>query len=395
MKTLKFLCSLMTLFILISCEEEKQTPRFPGEAPEPITQYEIENTSGASTITFKLNDTRTAYVKAVYTVENGLVREAKSSKYANKLIVDGFAQAREYTIALYAVGKDEKESEPVYVIVNPETPPYQAVAHGVDIKEDWGGGRIIGSNPTGAQLMIGVLKRDPTTRQWVDVDLFFTESRKLTFNFRGQAPVETEFGIYTRDKWQNYSDTVSFTFEPWEEIKLPISHQNPAHFSWIIAGDALQTSNTYSKATMFDGRRATYADGFYSANDNTPFPKFVTLDLLKNYQLSRFKYWMNGPTVYYATANMKHIRIWGNTKASTDMSTWTLLGEWDNWRPSGRAVGEPYTDEDMEKALAGNDFDFPLDLPAVRYIRIEAVTSWEPRTRLQIPELEFYGRPIN
>lgn len=185
-------------------------------------------------------------------------------------------------------------------------------------------------------------------------------------------------------------DTVSFFFEPWEEILLPIDPNNPNHFSINnLWGEASQTSNAYGKRTMFDGRRA---DGFYSANDGTPFPKWVTLDLLGTYQLSRFKYWQNGPNLYYQTANMKHIRIWGNSVASNDPSTWTLLGEWDNWRPSGGAVGEPLTDEDRERALAGNDFDFPLDIPGVRYIRIEAVTSWEPRTRVQIPELEFYGR---
>lgn len=394
MKVLRLTIILFSFFALFGCEEEKHGPLFEGEAPNAISQYTIENLSGESVIHFKLDDPRTAYVKAVYTIESGAVREARASKYDNKLVVDGFAQSKEYSITLFAVGRDEQMSEPIHITVHPETPPYQVVLQNVEVLEDWGGGRITGANPMGAQLLIGVLKKNPTTSEWEDVEVFFTESQDLVFNFRGQQPVQTEFGIYTRDRWLNFSDTASFFIEPWEEILLPIDPNTPSHFSINhLWGEAAQTSNTYGKRTMFDGRRTSYADGFYSANDGSPFPKWVTIDLLEPYQLSRFKYWMNGPNLYYQTANMKHIRIWGNNTVSTDPSTWILLGEWDDWRPSGRPVGVELTEEDRERALAGNDFDFPLDIPAVRYIRIEAVNSWEPRTRLQIPELEFYGRP--
>lgn len=395
MKILRLSIISLSFFTLFACKEEKHGPLFSGDKPNAISQYTVENLPGAAAITFKIDDRSTAYVKALYTLEHGRTREAKASKFENILMVDGFAESREYPVTVYAVGYDEEESEPLHITVHPSTPPYQSVLSEMKVVEDWGGGKIMAPNPMGAQLMISVVKKNKNTGQWEDVEVYFSESKNLNFNFRGQAPVETEFGVFTRDKWQNYSDTVSFVIEPWEEIKLPIDPNVPAHFSISLPGDAAQTSNTYGKRTMFDGRRASYADGFYSANDGTPYPKFVTLDLLRPYQLSRFKYWMNGPTVYYQTANMKHIRIWGNNEPNVDPSTWILLGEWDDWKPSGRPVGAALTDEDLEKALAGNDFDFPLGIPAVRYIRIEAVTSWEPRTRLQIPELEIYGRPVD
>lgn len=404
MKILKLSIILCSLFVLFACQEEKHAPLFSGGAPSPVSHYDIENLPGAAAISFKLDDPNTAYVKAVYTIEHGVTRTTRVSKFDNKLLVDGFAESKEYSIAIYAVGKDEQESEPIHITIHPQTPPYKQVVADIKVEADWGGGKITGINPTKALLLIGVVKKDPVTGRWVDVvaragvkdvmQVFFTEGQDIKFNFRGQAPLETEFGIYTRDRWQNFSDTVSFTFEPWEEIQLPISHQNPAHFSVNLPGDAGPTSTTYPKSRIFDGLKATWTDGYYSIANND-WPKTVTIDLLKPYQLSRFKYWQNN-NLYYQSANAKHIRIWGSNKPNTDYSTWILLGEWDDWRPSGlppTTLNAGLTAEDLEAARAGNDFDFPLEIPGVRYIRIETVSTWEPRTQVYFPELEFWGRP--
>lgn len=393
MKIVKVLFILVSAAIISSCQEESHKPLFPGQAPDPVAKYEIENLPGAASITLELKDPRTAYVKAVYKLEDGILREAKASKYSNKLTVEGFAQSKEYPVTLYAVGHDEKESEPTSIVVYPDIPPYQSVLTDMIMSPDWGGGKVSGVNPTKAQLLIGVVKKDVGTGQWKDVEVFFTENLNYGFNFRKQEPVMTEFGVYVRDQWQNYSDTVAFTFEPWEEIKLPLSSQN---FNQIVMpGDAVGQA-AYGLRRLFDGARFSWADGFYSVA-SPDWPKTITIDLGRMYQLSRWKYWQNG-NLYYQSANAKHIRIWGNNELDEDFDNWSLLGEWNNWRPSGRPPStgnNGLTEEDLQAAQAGNDFDFPLDIIGVRYIRIEAVTTWEPRTQVYYPELEFWGRPTD
>ncbi len=394
MKMLRLSCYFFALTLFFACQEEKHAPLFPGEAPEAVSQYTIENLPGAAAISFKLTDPRTAYVKAVYTLKDGLTREAKASKYENKLIVDGFAESREYSVAIYAVGNDEQESEPIHVTVHPGTPPYKTVLENLAVAPDWGGGKLQGANETSAKLMIGVLMKDPSTGEWEELEVFFTEGQSFNFNFRGLDPIETDFGFFTRDQWQNFSDTVVFRFEPWEEIKLPLSHNEQAHFL-VMPGDAIGQAS-YGLRKLFDGLKGPWTNGYYSLNDGTPFPKTITIDLLDTYQLSRFKYWQNS-NLYYQSANAKHIRIWGQTTLDENYETWVLLGEWDDWRPSGRppATGNAgLTDEDLLAADNGNDFDFPLDAPPVRYIRIEAVTTFEPRTQVYYSELEFWGRRV-
>lgn len=394
MKTLRLSGYFFSLLLLFACAEEKHEPLFPGEVPNAVTEFSVENQPGAAAISFKLSDPRTAYVKAVYTLENGEKRETKSSKYDNKLIVNGFAESREYAIDLYAVGNDEQESASIRVMVHPGTPPYQSVLSNMDVSPDWGGGKLKGANEASAKLMIGVLMKNPATGEWEEVDVFFTESQSFDFNFRGLLPVETEFGIYTRDQWRNFSDTLLVSFEPWEEIKLPLSHNTLAHFL-VLPGDAIGQPS-YGLRKLFDGLKGPWTNGYYSVNDGTPFPKTITIDLLDTYQLSRFKYWQNS-NLLYQSANAKHIRIWGQTELNEDFDTWILLGEWDDWRPSGRppSTGNAgITEDDQQAADIGNDFDFPIETEPVRFIRIEAVSTFEPRTQVYYSELEFWGRQV-
>lgn len=394
MKIVRISVFFFALALFLSCEEEKHQPLFSGEVPDAVTDFTVENLPGAAKISFKLNDPRTAYVKAVYTLKGGVTRETKSSKYDNHLMVNGFSESAEYSVAIYAVGHDEQESTPTHVTIHPTTPPYIAVLENLTLTADWGGGKLKGENETSAKLMVGVLRRNPATGEWEEVEIFFMEGQSFDFNFRNQEPVETEFGIYTRDQWQNFSDTAVFVIEPWEEIKLPLSHNNLAHFI-VMPGDAIGQAS-YGLRKLFDGIKGPWTTGYYSLNDGTPFPKTITIDLLNVYQLSRFKYFQNS-NLYYQSANAKHIRIWGQTELNEDYSTWYLLGEWDDWRPSGRPPTQGnagLTPEDIEAADNGNDFDFPIDTPPARYIRIEAVSTFEPRTQVYYSELEFWGRAI-
>ena len=390
MKIEKYLMYALLLFSF-ACKEEKKGPLFSGEVPDPVKNYTVENLPGASEITFELTDTRALYVKAVYTLKEGLTREAKSSKYDNRLVVDGFAESKEYTVTLYAVGEDEQESEPVQITVHPETPPFRTVLADMLVQPDYGGGNLSGSNDSKAKLMIGILRKDPETGEWIEVDSYFIESQSFNYSYRGLPPVETEFGIFTRDQWQNFSDTLVTSFVPWEESIIDLA----SNFRKIeLPGDAKEDP-AYTIRDMFDGVRTTWATGYYSLDDGTPFPKTITLDLGGVYQLSRFKYWQNN-NLFYQSANAKHIRVWGSMDPNPDGSyddSWYLLNEFDNWKPSGLPPGEE-SEEDLAQAQAGNEFVFPREVQAARYIRVEAVTTWQPRSRVYYPELEFWGRSV-
>lgn len=75
-------------------------------------------------------------------------------------------------------------------------------------------------------------------------------------------------------------------------------------------------------------------------------------------------------------------------------STWYVLGVFDNWKPSGLPLGEN-TEEDVQQAIEGNEFVFPLgDVKPCKYIRFEVLTLWAPSTHWYMSELALWGRKL-
>lgn len=372
---------------LVSCEKETHKPLYEGGKPGAVSGYTVENLAGAAKITCKVSDEKTLYVKAVYTIKNGIKRVAKASKFDNTLILDGFPEAKEYTVSVYAVSVDEKESEPIQVIVNPSTPPYKEVRNNLEFTATYGGGLITGTNDTKANLMIGVITKG-ASEEWEDVTEYFSSATEIYFTFRGFEPKPREFGIYVRDQWQNYSDTLFQTITPWEEVKVDMSNFQQT----VLPGDApARAANQLRK--MFDGVTGSWVNGYYS--EAVGVPQHITIDLQKTFQLSRFKMWQNS-NLYYQSANAKHMKIWGSMNPNPNGEfddTWYLLGEFDNWKPSGLPPGE-MSDEDLARAEEGNEFTFELNTQPARYLRIETLETYQPRSQVYFVELAFWGREI-
>ena len=58
-------------------------------------------------------------------------------------------------------------------------------------------------------------------------------------------------------------------------------------------------------------------------------------------------------------------------------------------KPSGKPVGEN-TEEDNVYISKGEKFEFPTDIPEVRYIRIKVFDSWSGQGYIQFSEFTFY-----
>ncbi len=59
-------------------------------------------------------------------------------------------------------------------------------------------------------------------------------------------------------------------------------------------------------------------------------------------------------------------------------------------KPSGLPVGE-LTQDDWDARHAGDEFNVPLEAPAVRYLRVEVLETWGRTQHFAISELEFWG----
>lgn len=138
-----------------------------------------------------------------------------------------------------------------------------------------------------------------------------------------------------------------------------------------------------------------YDSSNFAHSDNTNpvvFPAWFTFDLGEKALLKRFDLFsVVRDDLNYNGGNMKSWEIWGRDDEPIDASWngWTKLLTCNSLKPSGKPVGEN-TEEDNAYISKGEKFEFPTDIPEVRYIRIKVLDSWSGQGYIQFSEFTFY-----
>ena len=139
-----------------------------------------------------------------------------------------------------------------------------------------------------------------------------------------------------------------------------------------------------------------YAHG-YDFNPSE-FPVWFTFDMGQTAQLSRFTSWQRsmGGSYYYRAGAIKEWEVWGRSDLpSSDGSWdgWTKLADCESIKPSGWPAGSN-SEEDITYASKGEEFEFPADIPPVRYIRFKILSTHDGAGLVVMQQLWFYGTPI-
>lgn len=382
---------------LLSCNEEFRG-QYPvdSDAPQTISNPVVTNFPGGARIDYQLPDeSDLLYVQVTYTLPNGEVTEVRTSVFANFVELKGFAKSHKITVQLYCVDRSRNMSKPYDVEIEPLDSPVYEIFGSINLTVAFGGFKLDWQNPTAEDIAVEVMRKD-------DEGIFrpietFYSSEKVAVNksVRGQDPKQTDFAVYVRDTYNNSSDTMNVTITPWYEVELDKK-------VWI----ALPRSNKFTlhsygstnMSVMWDGI-FTVDNGVYYIMENAAKDEpYFTFDLGSEVQLSRFKYWSRYDYIF-KLHSPKIIAILGTNNPSvasnpdSNESEWTLLGEFTSTRPSGLPGGIDATDEDRAYANAGEEFEFPLDAPAVRYIRFVSRISWTNTRAVFISEISFWGQP--
>jgi hypothetical protein len=399
MKTYYNVLSIIILmsFSLFSCKEEPIGQYSVDDIPpQPIINPTVTNFAGGSRIDYQLPDeTDLLYVKVAYPLPNGDMAEVRTSVFANHVELKGFAKSKKTTVQLYCVDRSRNMSQPVDVEIKPEDSPIYDIYRSLKLSTGFGGFKLDWENPLTEDIAVEVMKKDEEG-VFKPVETFYS-SEKIALNksVRGQDPVESEFAIYVRDTYNNNSDTLKAIITPWYEIELDKK-------KWL----ALPKSNKFTLHSFGNANMSIMWDGVYnvengiyyiSENTNKDEPYF-TFDLGTKSKLSRFKYWTRYAYIF-KLHSPKTIAILGTNDPAvaanpdSDESEWTLMGEFESTRPSGLPGGVDATAEDRAYADAGEEFEFSLEAPEVRYIRFLSRISWTKTRALFIAELTFWGAP--
>lgn len=381
-----------------ACNEEfvGQTP-VDSEAPSAVSDVIVENQPGGAKISYTLpKETDISYVRAEY-MYKGSMAATKSSIYQNYVLLEGFGSEDPVDVKLYTVDHSGNDSQPVNVTIQPLLPPVYAITQSFEWERDFGGFKLNWTNSTGNEVVLTLLMK-AEDGIYYEEESYYTTAKNGEYNFRGFEDVPTDFGLYVRDKFYNYSDTVMFSLTPIREIEIPSDHF--ARVTDIPADNKTQLGG-WDFETMWND--VVGDEGWHTTDGNGgKLPLYWTIDLGLKAKLSRFTIW-HRTSIPYGHQNLKKFVVYGATdyEKGKDNAYWEKGGDWetdDHWtyigtyeikKPSGLPTGT--TSEDIEAMNAGFGFNVPIDIPSIRYIRFGMLSNFSGGQDLHISEIKFFG----
>ncbi|WP_207421584.1 DUF5000 domain-containing lipoprotein [Desertivirga brevis] len=399
MKTFKnklYIALFSAILAGVSCEKELEF-RSPlgtdSSVPSQITDTKVISLPGKVKITYKVPaDPNLAYVKAQYLLKSGELFETKSSIYSDTLTVEGFADTNEHEVKLYSVSKSEVVSAPLVVKVKALEPPFLKVFESIRIDNAFGGYNLTAKNDAKESIGIMVMRKNDFKQFEVDNQRSVrTRVEDVVSKIRNLDTTRQEMAVFVKDRWGNSSDTLFTSIQPIFEQEFPT--QNFRAFE--LPGDAPSINNDARVEYMWDGRYGWPWTSFTHQVNGGSIPHMITFDMGNKGKISRIwiRPYPEGNRWYYLTT-MKRFEIYGSVNPSSNgsLDSWTLLGSFENVKPSGLPYGNDSAD-DQAIASAGLSYEIEVAKPEVRYIRVRCLENFAGGTALSINEIKVYGSP--
>lgn len=398
----KIIIILGVLLVAFSCKEVDLLKSYgPDDKVAPGIVRDVEWVAAPGGVTFKYtlpDDVDLSHVKAIYYV-NGSERNAISSQYGTSLTIEGLPNDDNYEISLFCVDKRDNMSDPVNVIITPETPPVNIMRASIDYEIDFGGFRIKYENPSRAELSIYVSQKDSLSdnMQFYGARVFTQE--KGEWHVVGLPNKTNKFQVVIKDKYGNSSEPFVFEDRPWRE-----EYMDKKNFKYVGEPSVYDKDDWYSwmgsPYNLWDDKVGEW--NFSQTGGNGEFPHYLCIDLGHAVPIGRMNIQQRlGDGNIFNLDCIKTFDVYGVAQLpivdrDNPLAGWTKLNDKliEIIRPSGRQPGEPVTNEDKEAAEKGIMFtiDTPFPRPEVRYIRFVFHNSFGNRNMALLGEVSFWAQ---
>lgn len=393
---------LLLMMVASSCKKSESNIQVVSKdqtKPGPVTDVKVTNFHGGAYITYKLPAAANLlYVLADYKINDNKGRQTKASYYTDTIMVDGFARTQDYKVTLYAVSRADIKSDPVEVTVHPQLPDYLLVNTNLTLSPDFGGMNVFGLNITKAPVAVHVIAENKLTSKYDESEPQYISTDTVNFSIRGFEDKPQKFGVFTSDKYGNYSDTVFVTLTPLREVLLDKSKM----YTYHLASDS-QIGYGWEFRYFFDGNVGD--PGWHTLPGGNP-PIQGTVGLGVKAQLSRFTLWERIASGY-GYANPKQFTLWGSSKdAPVDIAlpstaaVGTVVGDWTNIGnynypppPSGLPANQANA-QDLSFMATGVNFNITINAPSVKFIRFVTRQTWGGVDYSNLMEISFFGNPL-
>lgn len=382
------------LLMALGCQEEGREDLInkSGSAPAQISDIEITPTPGGGIVKYEIpNDDNFLYVKAVYEAPVGVTREAKSSKYHNELILEGYGDTETHNVKFFSVGRNTKESTAIEKSFNPLAPSIYNVAETIDMNAVFGGIEVLYNNSDEANIIVQVLVDTlGTATEYVPYDKLYTKLPNGRWVLRGFEAVETNFALIVSDPFGNKTDLIKATLTPLFEIEIP--KDDFADLRLPNDSRSLRSKNPITH--LWDGVINSNSNFWASDQNQDPMPKWISLDFGNKYILSRLKMWQRGNEEYTDGNLPIDWEVYGSNDPNPDGSwdSWTFLYQFGKpYKPSG-LPHKQRTQEDIDYARGGLDYEFTVIPQGYRFYRFKFNETYGGGAFVIITEMTFWGK---
>ena len=396
MKIIKYFAIVLALILANGCGEDSILKPFGKNDKTPPGKVSIisyEQIPGGAIITFQSpGDEDLSYIKAQYVLDTGVESEARASTYSNKIQIDGFGNTEPKTITFTAVDRMENEGESIVTEIIPSEPDYITVSKTLDVSPTFGGVAVKMKNENRGNVIIEVTTEND--EEWQEIHTEYTATDDIKFAVRGFDTTPRVFGVSIRDPWGNSTETTYTEIEPWFEEQIPLRNFKAVS----LQNDTPVNAWNFNMEYLWNGNISPNSwSMIHSSENNTTWPIWYTFDMGVTADLSRFKYWQRLDEAYIFThGNMETWEMWGRADepdVSGSWDGWTLLTECQSIKPSGLPLGVKNS-EDIEYANRGEEFEFPLGLPPMRYIRVKVLSTFSGNKFIHTQQMWFWGKVI-
>ncbi|GHT20876.1 hypothetical protein FACS189430_00030 [Bacteroidia bacterium] len=397
---------LLLFIVLCGCKEEF-IGQYPVDkvAPGEVTNVSVENIPGGARISYTLPEEKDLLcVKARYTLTNGQEMEQSGSAYVNRITLKGFGKGAKTKIELVTIDKSHNESKVVSVDIEPLDSPIYGIMESLKYYASFGGLKLLWENAEKEDIVFGLLTKDEEGA-YKETSTIYSSTANVNTSARGYEAKEIAFGFYIRDTYNNHTDTIYDVLTPYFETELDKSKFRVLP---LPTGVAYRDPATNAMPLLWNGRSNVLYETFYiKLGEVDPFFSF---DMGVTAKLSRFRLWQR-MDLLFQFYNPRYFEIWG----TNDESKVGDPDNWDGWfkimnceskRPSGLGVptsDADLTQEDIDYALAGEEYEIPIDAPAFRYFRMYVYNPYNPliggtwggSKALHLEEITIWGAPEN
>lgn len=419
---------------VIGCTQSESDDTRETVPPGPVSNVQYEASYGGGVLTYNIpSDKDFLYVRAEYTIDNGMTISRTSSRYNKSLELTGM-DLGPYLVKVYAVDVNGNESEPVEIEVEPLGATVGPISETLSITPGFGLFYINVENEYGTIV-------DVCVDMWVDNkliatrtfttaavaervkiddlkdDIKYTLDVKIRDNRYAYESEVTEFGnyqvlsddtldmkplkvvedpdLYGPDNW-DYTLTIptqnlnKYQGAPKTQITISgMKVQSSTYYKFDKFRNAAIRHNEGGVYLFWDGRTDTHFEsGDYDVGQGPDWPWCYFVDMGRKVQLSRFRIWQVGGSHFGVNSGgCKTFEFWGSNDPNPADG---LLSELDSdpestsngWVLIGRYTFRvPASDIDIQKEFEeGTEFYIDEDNPkfsrTFRYWRFVGVSDW-------------------